>query len=304
MRVGEIGIGPDGVDRRIEIDKGDKVITVWGLYDCHVDNCASDISLLKRTIQVIKDDPTARVVLGGDFNDQMYAPGDPRYDVNNIAPWLLRKVADMNDSKLDQPSRQAYYNDLLLEFNLTLLEPIKEKIDVVISGNHEEKFAKRHTVNVAAMTAKALGIAYFPYEAWLSYYISTAGSVRTSTGHVYHGASGGGPVTGGRIDMTRVVTGWRADWTMRGHNHSNDEGDTGQFERRGAFGNARTFYTPIATVNCPSFEKSYVPGKVTYAKEKHMRPGPLGASTVYLNLEYDETGLLVVPSIKCGIPRA
>jgi len=233
----------------------------------------------------------------------MYAPGDYRFNQHYMGRKLMDKIADARD----KGEEQVYLTDALVDINCEILDPIKDRIDLYISGNHEEKFAKRHTTNLAANTAHALGVPFFPYEALLSYTIEPVnrkGGSRMVDGFVYHGSTSGGEVTGGQIDLTRKLTWGRWDFIMRGHAHSNNEADEIQFERKGNFGHCQMKACHVATMNVPSFEKARESGHVSFPKERSMRPRVLGAGVMYLNLEYEREGLVVIPSIKNGVPRA
>lgn len=297
MRIGEVARGPDGVDRRIYVTPEDKLITIWGLYDAHVDNAAVHLPLLKRTIKAIADDPTARVIVGGDFNDLMFGFGDPRFNLNVLSKDMLKILLKANDEQ-----RPIYLADALVDYNVELLDPIKDKIDAYISGNHEEVYARRHTTNIAMRTADKLGAAFYPDDCWVRYFVDHGSCVRTSAGHVYHGAGGNAPVTKGVVDLNRTLAGWQCDWTMRGHNHQHEGGNDVALRDKGAFGNCKSFAVPRASQICGTFERGFVAGLTNFSRSKHMKPSPLGSACIYLNLEYTN-GLEVIPSTQPGVPR-
>ena len=59
------------IDRNLNCKVND-TITVWGIFDAHVDNRWSEANRLQRDIESILADPLARCVIGGDFNDMIF----------------------------------------------------------------------------------------------------------------------------------------------------------------------------------------------------------------------------------------
>lgn len=258
-----------GSDIRIFVD-GYPLITVWGLYDAHVDNIAHADKRLAEDIERIKNDEYARVVVGGDFNDMLFVR-DPRFVSSQLSPWLRGK------------------DDIVaavVDYNVSILSPIADKIDAYISGNHEEEFTIRHGANVCEQTAKRLGVPFYPDDCYVRYYFRDAGGKGcTSIGHIYHGTGVDAPVTKGTIGLERTRAGWRADWVMSGHIHRKTLVEQPQVEPRGAFGKCRLYEVPWCGAVCGTYLRAYVPGVPTFSRRKHMNPYPLGAGKLYLQVE-------------------
>jgi UDP-2,3-diacylglucosamine pyrophosphatase LpxH len=117
-------------------DKIPKNTNLYQLGDLHIGTKFHYEKGLERTIQSIKRDPKAVVVLMGDLCEAI-AVDDPRYD------------SDSNTQPV--PFQQA--DDVI-----SILYPIRDKIIAILDGNHELKIRK--FVNLSAYISKKLGTFY------------------------------------------------------------------------------------------------------------------------------------------------
>lgn len=270
------------VDIRLPVESGD-TWTIWGLFDCHVDDRACYTRMLKDDIARIAADPKARVIIGGDFNNMIFA-GDPRYTASGLKPFLYGR----NDKA-----------DAVVEYNYALLEPIANQIDLYISGNHEEGYTKRHFTDVAKLTAKALGVPYHSYFAVMRYFCTdSTNSTTKSRGWVHHGFGGSAPVTKGMIALARAMEQNRFDWDMLGHLHQRTFSEVDTFDDSGGFGLGRIRQVRVAAAQNGTYARNYAGGgAASWSAQKGHRPSALGAGRMYLDMRRESSGLVVTPRI-------
>lgn len=268
----------DSVDIRAEMELNCRM-TIWGLFDAHVDNAKCDLPLLKSEIAEMAADPDARVIIGGDFNDLMFALGDYR----QLPSGLGSRLHGVDD-KISE----------IVRWNVELLEPIKDKIDCFIYGNHESSYEKRHGVNVSALTVERLNalrgdsppIHFAGYGTWVRYFITVPKLKKSavSKGWVHHGSGGDAPVTKGMINVTRTQTDFPYfDWHMSGHIHKATANNSPALDVYGGFGQGKLVARDRVAVVCGTYERNYPMGKKsTFSMEKRHSPAPLGAGKIYL----------------------
>lgn len=142
---------------------------------------------LKKTITTIKDDPQAYCILMGDLGDFIFWI-DKRFSANSEEKV---QISDLRMGAMGQVRKIC--DDL---------EPIKNKILLVHTGNHEEKIANMGICDPTREIAERLNI---PYGGWSALtQISVTGgnaksikySVTGFTGHGY----GGGRKSGSKIN--------------------------------------------------------------------------------------------------------
>jgi hypothetical protein len=279
------------VDKRIAV-KIPQTITIWGLFDCHVDSNLCDHDSLRDDIAEIAANPHARVVLGGDFNDMMFNRNDPRA----YAPGVHRVITDAKAENRSVPKAIA-------EWNLELLRPIADKIDVVLTGNHEQAYYDRHDSNVARDTADAINeylqstgsehrCEYAGYMCFLRYFLTYTEDgwdkpiSRVINGFLHHGTGGGAPVTKGMIDIYRDLTKYNFHWAMRGHIHKLTASEGVKTEAHGTFGNGRVRNVPNAAIISPGYQRSYSNDATHYFSERKAHdPNPIGAGKIYMDIK-------------------
>jgi len=178
-----------------------KEIRIVPLADVHLGDELLDYKLLKQTLDYIKNNDNVFTILNG--------------DLMNTA--LKNSVSDPYGEVLS-PMEQI---DALLE----LLEPIKDKILVATTGNHENRIKKDTSVDIMNLVMKQLGLGHRYTNG--SYYIYLYFGEKVSgrkapmvyTIYGYHG-SGGGRKTGGKInraiEMSNVCI---ADIYLMSHVH-------------------------------------------------------------------------------------
>lgn len=174
-------------------------ITIIPIADLHIGDRNSNTKLIKETIERIKDEPNTYCIING--------------DLCNMA---------LKDSKSDVYSDSLSPMEQILEV-IKLLEPIKDKILIMSTGNHEDRTQKNTNVDVIRLVARELGIEDRYANGWWYLYLSFGEDAKgrrinyAITG--LHGF-GGGRKSGGKInrleDMSQVVI---ADLYIMSHTH-------------------------------------------------------------------------------------
>ena len=292
------------IDNYVDCEVG-QTHTLWGLFDCHVDNRYSDVKLLKEDIQKIIDDPLARCVIGGDFNDMIFF-GDPRFQSANLSKFLVDWHRGDDDNENANNLAKA-----VKEYNMSILQPLAEagKIDAYLAGNHEINFEKRHIFNAAEDTADLLNgvqmakhnkpVPYVGYECGMRYYFKRGISVKMIPGWVHHGWGGAPVVSGGAIQLYRAKGERHVQFGMFGHIHSKIFRTFAPLKIQGGFGKGKWMESPTVMAVCGTYLKN-VPDhrNSTYAQMKGLSAAPLGAGRIYFDVKREDVGgLKVTPRI-------
>ena len=165
-------------DLGVDIDK----LTIIPISDTHIGDKTSNVKAFKEALDRVKNESNTYTILNG--------------DLCNIA---------LKNSKSDVYSDDFTPMEQVLQL-INYLEPIKDKILVISSGNHEERIKKDTNIDILWLVAKQLGIEQVYSPSWWYLYLSFGMTSRkrpmlyTITG--YHG-SGGGTTSGGKINKVK-----------------------------------------------------------------------------------------------------
>ena len=180
-----------------ELSQDIKELTIIPISDVHIGDKTANLKAFKEVLERIKNEPNTYTILNG--------------DLCNMA---------LKNSKSDVYSDELSPMQQVLEV-IKFIEPIKDKVLLMSSGNHEERTTKETNIDVLRLVSRQLNIEYAP--SWWYLYLSFGEDKRgrkinyTLTG--YHG-SGGGRKSGGKInrleEMSQVVI---ADVYIMSHTH-------------------------------------------------------------------------------------
>lgn len=184
-------------DLEQDIDK----LTIIPISDVHIGDKTADLKAFKEVLERIKNEPNTYTILNG--------------DLCNMA---------LKNSKSDIYAEEVSPMEQINQV-INFLEPIKDKILVMSTGNHEERTERETGIDISYLVAKQLGIERAYSRSWWYLYLSFGENPRnkhpmlyTITG--YHGSGGGGRKSGGKInrleEMSNVVI---ADLYLMGHTH-------------------------------------------------------------------------------------
>lgn len=174
-------------------------ITIIPIADVHLGDELCNLKLLKSVLQRIKEEPNTYTIING--------------DLCNMA--LKNSKSDVYSDSLS-PMQQVIKTT-------ELLEPIKDKILVIATGNHEDRTQKETNIDVTRLIARELSLEDRYANGWWYLYL-TFGEDNKKRPVTYgitgtHGY-GGGRKSGGKInrleDMSQVVL---ADLFLMSHTH-------------------------------------------------------------------------------------
>ena len=172
------------------------------LGDLHIGDALCDLDLIKDTIDYVKKNKDCYVILNGDL-------------INNA----LKN--SKSDSYLEQMTIEQE-QDLLIE----LLEPIKDRILVMATGNHEKRTEREAGINPLKAVVYALGIrnklVEHSYLLNISFGTNSGNSACPNNYLVYgiHGGNGGGRRAGATTNALQDMALVRPDMDLYIHSHT------------------------------------------------------------------------------------
>ena len=185
----------------VNLGKDLKEVHIIPISDVHVGDKLSNLKLLRECLQRIKEEENTYTIINGDFC--------------NTA--LKNSKSDVYSDDLS-PMQQL---NEMIEF----LEPIKSKILVLASGNHEMRIQKETNIDIVRLAARQLGIEDRYAEGWWYLFLRFGEKTRGRKCEMcyqvsgYHG-SGGGRKVGGKAnrleEMSQTVI---ADLYVMSHTH-------------------------------------------------------------------------------------
>lgn len=180
---------------------------LYVIADAHVGDKHHDAELMRRTLQTIKDDDHALVIING--------------DILNAA--LRSSVSDVYDERMTLGEAIDYVSKML--------EPIKDKIIAGTIGNHEYRAYKEAGVDVMKVIFANLGIAErYLCEGGVVYIRLGQNGKRTHgrrfppkiyySVYVTHGGRGGGSAGSTANALARMPSVCDADIFIHSHTHT------------------------------------------------------------------------------------
>lgn len=223
-------------------------IHLYNIGDVHYGDNTCNVSLVRRIIEVIRNDPKAIWLSTG--------------DILNVA-----LKTSKSDSYKSMPLGQEW--DEVVE----LFEPIVSKCVGIIGSNHHQRFERAIGMNLDKLFCTVLGIPYLGISSVINL---TAG--RCSYFIALHHGNGGGAMRGAKTmnleKLARIYPG--CDVYLQGHTHA--------FE----FFINQMVYVDRKRNNLVQFPAYFCTGAHflnwtdSYAEEKGMPPMPQGAAVVHL----------------------
>lgn len=174
-------------------------ITIIPIADAHIGDELCNLKLLKTALQRIKEEPNTYTIINGDLCNMALKNSKSNVYKDSLSP--MQQVLTVTD----------------------LLEPIKEKILVMSTGNHEDRTQKETDIDVMRLIARELQIEDRYANGWWYLYLTFGEDIRKRP--VTYGITGihgygGGRKSGGKInrleDMSQVVL---ADLYLMSHTH-------------------------------------------------------------------------------------
>lgn len=177
-----------------------KQIKLLCLSDFHIGDELCNLKLIKDVLNDIKNSPNTFVILNGDLMDNA----------------ISSSVGDTYNASMTPTQQILYLCDLL--------EPIKNQILCISSGNHEHRTKKESGIDLMRITAKQLGIEDRYSEGWWYLYLSLGmGNKHRPILYTISGIHGysGGRKYGGKINaLVEMSDKVIADIYVMGHTHT------------------------------------------------------------------------------------
>lgn len=262
--------------RRVKASADGHPLHLYPLGDVHLGAAACDIELFRRTVSMIARDPHARWLAMGDMGD-LVMPSDPRWSMDNH-DWKRLGFVRGRPSVSDLASE---HRDLITRE----LDPIAEKCEGVILGNHEYMFSRHYFIDIARYLADRFKVPMLGYTALLRYEIEIKRGAKAHhetwpiTILAEHGAAGGGTDGNAVNSLQKRGLEFHADVYLRGHVHK--LGITQRTEHcwgpKGMVPRDRIFMLT------GTYLKGYSEGEVTYGERKGYAPNELGGGVVILD---------------------
>jgi predicted phosphodiesterase len=182
-----------------------KLVNLYPLGDFHIGSSHYKDNELKEWVEKIKEDPYALVVIHGDI-------------INNA---IKTSVSDIYDEQLN-PEQS-------IDKAVAIIEPIKDKIIGITSGNHEDRTYKITGIDVMKNFAYRLGkqdyyspISNLIFLSWgdTNRKSGKAKSHICTTIYMTHGLGGGRTIGAKANQVARLANMIDADIYIHGHTHS------------------------------------------------------------------------------------
>lgn len=185
---------------KIDLSKNIKTLKIYTFADWHIGDAECDIAGIKKEVEKVRLDKEAYCVLNGDL-------------INNATK---NSVSDVYSASM-QPMEQ-------LETLIKILEPIKDKILCITTGNHERRTYKTDGIDLIKIVAKQFNIEDRFTDSGAIIFLRFGWNQKRQRKQWYsiylsHG-SGGGKRPGGKVngieDMAGIVD---ADIYIHSHTH-------------------------------------------------------------------------------------
>ena len=253
-------------------------VNITPISDAHVDSQDCDYAALTNLIQSRASLPNHRGILLGD-NQDLVVPTD----LKRWRPSVQHKDLVGKDDWVNASVR----------FAVERLKIPGITWDLVVPGNHEDEFLKRHGVDTTSMLAFALNTRRGGYSGILEYILRLKSGPGKPHGHVFriayhHGAWGGRVIKGfgGARDWFRAFDDWHV--ALWGHNHQSHA----HREWRLRPGGNRLEKYSVYFVNCGSWVDTYSDeaGRTHYGERQGYAPSPTSAPLIRVKIAGGDPG--------------
>ncbi len=237
--------------------------------DAHIDNAHADRAMFDRHMRLCRE-RNGRWLSNGDFMCLMQGKWDPRSDTSACRP----------------EHQEGRYLDAVIRTTADYIAPHADMALLFAPGNHETAIRKRHETDMNERLVEALRQrkpgecqAYAgSYANWVRFLVRQRDRRQVVGGSVvmymHHGYGGGGPVTRGTIQTSRMAVYLPdADIIWTGHTH--DEWVM-PIQRARLSPHGRPYLDRTMHVRSPGYKDEFSAGN-GWAVERGMPPKPKGA---------------------------
>lgn len=238
------------------------VFRLYPFGDLHIGHINTHLGLIERTVEVIAKDRYARVIGMGDYGNA-HIPGDKYFDFESL---------DL-----------AHYPtpDLQYEACYKMFSKIKKKIDVLLTGNHDDGLSVRHGHNFVKDMAvpEKLDVPWAWTGAYIRYIFEHEELSWTYDVYASHGYAVEMRKQGSRVnrvlEMSSIFP--HADLFLMGHVHAlNSFKKTPLRMRQGGRIEEIVKYYVLTG----GFLRGYVAGNPSYIERKMLEPQALGSPMI------------------------
>jgi len=256
---------------------------VWFVGDQHLGATGCVVGQIRETVQEIKGDERAIAFLLGDCGDFINF-SDKRFDIQQVAPKYQKHLDDLPRVVADDFCE--------------IYEPIKDKIKLLIPGNHEETVRKRYHSRVARDITEGLSIPLLDTINQVRIRLrSERDGIRRSVivkGVLSH-AHKGAILRGAKISATGRIFDMYGnhDFIAQAHMHEYDVGDGRNLDVVGKWGSPRVKERVRMMFLTGSYLRTYGPGS-SYGEVRAYPPTRLGSPHMKMRLRrgtHDEVEL-------------
>lgn len=239
----------------------------WDSVKCDRDQLLEDLRLAKKL--------DAAVCSFGDHFDCMGGKYDPRSGKADIRPEL--QVGNYFDAIIDQSAEW--------------LSPFTQQMAVITPGNHETAVRKRQetcltTRIVDRLRLQGSSVVQGGYSGWVLIRARHGSAVRTYKVWYHHGFGGGGPVTRGVIDFSRMMVDVDADAIVSGHVHQKTLMEA---TRHRLSGSGIATVSPVHLIRSSTYKRDSITDG--WGVEKGMAARPVGGWWLKVGWKKNRSGL-------------
>ncbi len=203
----------------------------------------------------------------GDYADCI-TKDDKRFDSKSLAPWVE------SDNIVESQRRRIK----------ELFEPVKDRILLLCTGNHEESIRLHHSDNLTRNLCHDLGVSYGGYHCFLHLEFMRSTTRYPFIFHIWHGA-GAAQTEGARIlRLMRLVNEFVASIYLMGHLHGISVYSVSRLSLAGG----RIRNTDVKAACTGAWLKTYNqpdPGEILapgYGERQGYKPSCIGCPTIRL----------------------
>lgn len=220
-------------------------------------------------VEYVAAAPNRRLILMGDVTDSINV-SDPRFNPAEIAPWIATE--DLS-------------NRLVLEAEraVDILSPIKEKIDGIVLGNHENRPKRNHQVDIHRILTQGLSAPSVGLLGFLRYTFvgRDRGEAEPLVFYLEHGSGGAstvGVVLNKMVKRAKDFTG--AHVVAGAHHHRNGAttAETVSYDAK----EGRIVHGSTLCVTVGTFLRYHLPKQTSYGEMFNMDPHGIGPGVVRL----------------------
>jgi len=263
--------------------------------DAHIDNAHADRAMFEKHMKQCRE-RGARWMSNGDFLCLMQGKWDPRSDTSACRP----------------EHREGRYLDSVITTTADYIAPHADMALLFAPGNHETAIKRRHETEMTQRLVEATRARNPKCQAFAGSYANWVRFVvrnkerRQLLGnslvmYMHHGYGGGGPVTRGTIQTSRMAVYLPdADIIWTGHTH--DEWIM-PIQRARLSLHGRPYLDRVLHVRSPGYKDEFSEQN-GWAVEKGMPPKPKGALWLRFYMENHRVNGQARRSLKCEVREA